>query len=186
MENFGTERFWYDPYTSDTKVLSGMFPNRESTERAYKSLLEKGYSADEINLVMSDKTRDKHFNYLKKETEIDSKVEHAGNGFTIEDSNTIGTVAEVIAAVETSVEIPGLGILIAGPLTRQSTGAGGGDEAGVIGALVGLGIPEALAKLYDSGIKEGKAVIMLIPNDEADAIYLLNNWKTNLGKEVHY
>ena len=104
---------------------------------------------------MSDKTRDKHFNYLTKETEIGSKVEHAGNGFTIDDTNTIETVAEVIAAIETSVEIPGLGILIAGPLNRQSTAArGGGDEAGVIGALFGLGIPEARAKLYDSGIKE--------------------------------
>ena len=38
-------------------MLTGMFTDRESTENAYNSLHERGYTKDDINLVMSDDTR---------------------------------------------------------------------------------------------------------------------------------
>ena len=48
MENFGNVRNMYDPTEEDSKVLSGMFSDRESTERAYNKLIAKGYSLDEM------------------------------------------------------------------------------------------------------------------------------------------
>ncbi|HSN60419.1 MAG TPA: hypothetical protein VLR49_05770, partial [Ferruginibacter sp.] len=87
----------------------------------------------------------------------------------------------------TSVVIPGLGILIAGPIAAGLAGAGaGGIAGGVIGAMIGSGIPEARAKLYESGIKEGNVVISVTPKNDEDAAYLENNWKSNRGEEIHW
>ena len=172
--------------TSDKRVLTGMFRDRKSTESAYNALSERGYSKDDINLMMSDKTRKAHYTDAAEETEIGTKAaEGAGKGSAI--GGTIGAIAGVIAAIGTSVVIPGLGILIAGPIAAGLAGAGaGGLAGGVIGALVGSGIPEARAKLYESGIEEGNVVISVTPKNDEDAEYLENNWKTNRGEEIYY
>lgn len=173
--------------TSEKRVLTGMFRDRESAENAYNSLHERGYSKDEINLIMSKETREKDYDEKGTEkTEIGTKAaEHAGKGSAI--GGTVGAIVGVIAAIGTSVAIPGLGILIAGPLAAGLVGAGaGGVTGGLIGALVGSGIPEARAELYESGIKEGNVVITVTPKNEEDARYLEENWKTNQGEEVHW
>jgi len=40
-------------------MVTGLFRDRESAERAYGSLTDRGYSQDDVNLVMSDETRKK-------------------------------------------------------------------------------------------------------------------------------
>lgn len=60
--------------TTDRSMLTGMFRDRESTENAYNTMQERGYTKDDINLVMSDETRKKHFSGDVKETEIGSKA----------------------------------------------------------------------------------------------------------------
>jgi hypothetical protein len=35
-------------------MVTGLFQDRESAERAYGSLTERGYGQDDVNLVMSD------------------------------------------------------------------------------------------------------------------------------------
>lgn len=188
MENYRNENEDLGNRTSEKRVLTGMFRDRESTENAYNSLHERGYSKDDINLVMSDETRKNQFtdDETSGSTEIGTKAaEHAGKGSAI--GGTLGAIAGVIAAIGTSVVIPGLGILIAGPIAAGLAGAGaGGLAGGVIGALVGSGIPEARAKLYESGIKEGNVVISVTPKNDEDAKYLENNWKTNRGEEIHW
>jgi len=187
VENQRNESDVLDNETSNQRVLTGMFRDRESTESAYNALHERGYSKDDINMVMSDKTRKTHYgDNQTKDTEIGTKAaEHAGKGSAI--GGTIGAVAGVAAAIGTSVLIPGLGILIAGPIAAGLAGAGaGGLAGGIIGALVGSGIPEARAKLYESGIKEGNVVISVTPKNEADAHYLEKNWKSNSGEEIRW
>ena len=36
------------------RMLTGMFNDRHSAEKAYNSLHERGYAKDDINLLMSD------------------------------------------------------------------------------------------------------------------------------------
>jgi hypothetical protein len=172
---------------SEKRLLTGMFRDRESTENAYRNLQERGYSKDDINLVMSNEARDRHFGGdIAEQTEIGTKAaEHAGKGSAI--GGTIGGIVGVIAAIGTSVVIPGLGVLIAGPIAAGLAGAGaGGLAGGVIGALVGSGIPEARAQLYESGIKEGNVVISVKPKNEEDAEYLEKSWRSNRGEEIYW
>lgn len=174
-----------DAQKSDrNKMLTGMFSDRESTENAYKTLHERGYTKDDINLVMSDETRDKHFS--KGETEVGTKaMEGAGTGSAI--GGAVGAAVGVIAAIGTSLVLPGLGLIIAGPLAAGIAGAGaGGVTGGLIGALVGSGIPEERARLYESGVKDGKIVMGVTPRNEEDARYFQEDWNSKKGEEVKY
>lgn len=170
--------------TTDHGMLTGMFRDRESTEHAYNTLHERGYTKDDINIVMSDETRKKHFSGNVIETELGTKAaEGAGKGSAI--GGTVGAIAGVLAAIGTSMIIPGLGIVIAGPIVAGLAGAGaGGITGGIIGALVGSGIPEERAKLYESGIKNGNIVMGVHPRNSEDARYFENNWRTNKGEEI--
>ena len=171
--------------TTDRGILTGMFRDRESTEHAYNTLHERGYTKDDINLIMSDETRKKHFSGDVKDTEIGTKAaEGAGKGSAI--GSTVGAIVGIIAAIGTSLVIPGLGIVIAGPIAAGLAGAGaGGITGGVIGALVGSGIPEERAKLYESGIKSGNIVMGIHPRNSEDAKYFEENWRTNNVEEIH-
>jgi hypothetical protein len=166
-------------------MLTGMFADRESTEKAYNALHERGYTKDDVNLVMSDETREKHYSDKNDHSELGTKTaETAGTGSAI--GGTIGAIAGVIAAIGTSVVIPGLGLIIAGPLAAGLAGAGaGGITGGLIGALVGSGIPEDRAKVYESGIKNGHVVMGVHPKNDDDAEYLAENWKANRGQDIY-
>ncbi len=166
-------------------MLTGMFKDRESTQNAYNALHERGYSKDDINLVMSDDTRKKYYSDKDDHSELGTKAaETAGTGGAI--GGTLGAVAGVIAAIGTSLVIPGLGLIVAGPLAAGLAGAGaGGIAGGLIGALVGSGIPEDRAKIYESGVKEGHVVMGVHPRNEADAEFLEQNWKTNRGQDIY-
>lgn len=170
----------------DAKMLTGMFTDRESTEHAYNTLHERGYKRDDINLIMSDDTRKKYFSGDVKDTEIGTKAaEGAGKGSAI--GGTVGAIVGVIAAIGTSLVIPGLGILVAGPIAAGLAGAGAGAiTGGVIGALVGAGIPEERARLYESGIKNGNIVLGVHPRNEEDAQHFQKTWSANNGEQIHY
>ena len=170
--------------TNNKLLLTGMFSDRDSTENAYNALHEKGYKQDEIHMLMSDDTRKKHF--ADEDTEIGTKAaEGLGKGSAI--GGTVGAIAGAIAAIGTALVIPGLGLVIAGPIAAGLAGAGaGGLTGGIIGALVGAGIPEERARIYEDGIKKGNVVLGVHPRNNEDAEYFRNNWKENKGEEIHH
>jgi uncharacterized protein (TIGR02271 family) len=166
--------------------MTGMFRDRESAERAYSSLSERGYSKDEINVIMSDETRNKYYpeGSDAADTELGSKaLEGAGKGSAI--GGTTGAILGAIAAIGTSVALPGLGLLVAGPLAGALVGAGaGGAAGGLIGAMVGSGIPEDRAKEYEAGVKEGGIVMGFNPRSDEDAKHFEQEWN-NKGEHVY-
>ncbi|MBK5285130.1 MAG: hypothetical protein JJE25_06975 [Bacteroidia bacterium] len=171
--------------TTDRGMVTGMFRDRESTEHAYNTLHERGYKKDDINLIMSDETRKKYFSHDVKETEIGTKAaEGAGKGSAI--GGTVGAIAGVVLALGTSLVIPGLGLIVAGPIAAGLAGAGaGGITGGIIGALVGSGIPEERARLYESGVKKGHIVMGVYPRNEEDARHIEKTWRDNKGEEIY-
>ncbi|HEV7859592.1 MAG TPA: hypothetical protein VGO91_13310 [Pyrinomonadaceae bacterium] len=165
-------------------MVTGLFRDRESAERAYGSVTSRGYKQDDVNLLMSDETRKKHF-ADGKETELGNKaLEGAGTGAAI--GGTIGATLAAIAAIGTTLALPGLGLLVAGPLAAALAGAGaGGATGGLIGALVGAGIPEERVKHYEEGIKNGGIMMGVTPRSDEDAEYFESEWKKNHGEEVY-
>ncbi|HEX8137290.1 MAG TPA: hypothetical protein VF544_06840 [Pyrinomonadaceae bacterium] len=170
--------------TGRSRTVTGLFRDRESAERAYGSLTSRGYSQDDVNLLMSDETRQKHF-VDGRETELGNKaLEGAGTGAAI--GGTVGATLAAIAAIGTSVALPGLGLIVAGPIAAGLAGAGaGGATGGIIGALIGSGIPEERVKDYEEGIKQGGIVMGVNARSDEDAEYFENDWKSNRGEHVY-
>lgn len=162
-----------------------MFNDRESAEKAYKTLESRGYTKDDVNVIMSDETRKKHFKDADHPADLGSKaMEGAGKGGMI--GGTLGAIVGAVAAIGTSLLIPGLGIVIAGPLAAAAAGAGaGGITGGLIGALIGSGIPKERAVVYEEGIKNGRIVMGVNPRNDEDAQYIENDWRTNKGEEIY-
>jgi hypothetical protein len=170
--------------TGQTRTVSGLFKDRESAERAYQSVTSRGYTTDDVNLLMSDETRNTHFGDGTVETELGSKaLEGAGAGSAI--GGTLGAIIGGIAAIGTSVLLPGVGLIVAGPLAAALAGAGaGGLTGGLVGALIGSGLPEEHAALYEDGIKNGGVYMGVNPRTDEDAEYFHNEFNTNGGSHV--
>lgn len=166
-------------------MLTGLFNDKESSESAYKSLRDRGYSDDEINVIMSDETRDKHF-ADDPDTELGNKAaEGTGVGSAV--GGTLGAIIGGVAAIGTNLVLPGIGLVVWGPVAAALAGAGaGGLTGGLVGALVGWGIPEERAKAYETGVKEGGTVLGVNPKSDEDAEYLENDWKTNHSAQHVY
>jgi len=166
-------------------MVTGLFRDRESAERAYGSLTERGYSQDDVNLVMSDDTRKKHFAVDDRETELGNKaLKGAGTGAAL--GGAVGATLAAIAAIGTTLALPGLGLLVAGPIAAALAGAGaGGATGGLVGALIGAGIPEERVKDYEEGIKNGGIMMGVTPRTPEDAAYFEEDWKNNRGEQVY-
>ncbi len=164
--------------------LTGLFHDRESAERAYQGAVERGYQKDDVNLVMSDETRKRHFSGTDtsgRQTELGTKAaEGAGIGAGI--GGTVGAIAAAVAAVGTSIAVPGLGLVVAGPIAAALAGAGaGGAAGGLMGALIGWNIPEERVKQYESGIREGGILMGVRPRSDEDAQLLEQHWREEAG-----
>ena len=178
QDNMKTDR----GLNTEKGYLTGMFADRESADKAYNVLYERGYASEDINLMMSHDTHRKHFSNYTMET--GTIEEGAVKGTAI--GGTIGAIAGIIAALSASIAIPGLGVIIAGPIAAGlAGGAAGGVTGGIIGALADSGIPHERAKLYDEGIKKGKILMGVKPRNESDAEYFEKAWRENRGEEVY-
>ena len=166
-----------------SRMMTGMFRDRESAEGAYRSLSNRGYGKDDVNLLMSDDTRKKYFS--DDDTELGTKAwEDAGKGAAI--GGGVGATLAAIAAIGTTLALPGLGLLIAGPIAAALAGGGAGAlTGGLIGALVGHGIPEEHAKQYEQGIREGGIVMGVNPRNAEDADYFEKEWRTNRAESLY-
>ncbi len=137
-----------------SKLITGVFKTRVAAEAAVDAIIKRGYTREDISVLMSDATKTKEF-------AIETRT-HAADGAGIGGAvgGAVGAVLAAIAAVGTTIAIPGIGIAVAGPLAAALAGAGaGGATGGLIGALVGAGIPEHRAKVYDASLRAGGILI---------------------------
>ena len=166
-------------------VLTGLFKDRESTEGAYTSLKNRGYTDDEINVMMSDETRKKYYSDGDSALDDNKALEGAGTGGAI--GGTLGALIGGIAAIGTNLVLPGLGLVVWGPIAAALAGAGaGGLTGGLVGALIGWGIPEEHAQRYEEGIKQGGTFMGVTPKNDDDAEYFENEWRNNYRGEHIY
>jgi len=171
--------------TGQSRMVTGLFNDRDSAERAYQALIARGYSNEEANVIMSDETRNKFYPEGSEHTSAlaDKTLEDAGKGAAI--GGTLGAIIAGIAAIGTSIVLPGLGLIVAGPIAAALMGAGaGGLTGGLIGALVGHGIPEEHAAEYESGVKNGGVFMGVNARNDEDAEHFHNEFNRSGGSHV--
>ena len=155
--------------------VTGLYNTPESASRAYDQLRSThGFEAEDIDLVMSNETRNRYFTVagstLKLE-EGNKSAQGLATGGAI--GGGLGAALAAMFAVGASIVVPGVGLVIAGPIAAALAGAGAGAATGgIIGALVGVGISEDRALVYERGLEEGGVVVGARARDDAQAATL--------------
>lgn len=162
--------------TKKESVVMACFRNRADASEAYDYVVGRGYTRDEINMMMSNSTREAFA--TEGNHSVGSKAsEGVAMGGTI--GTAVGATIAAIAAIGTSVALPGVGLVVAGPILAALAGGGAGAvTGGLLGGLIGLGIPESNAKAYEAAMKEGGVVIGVTPRNTTDA----NDFRTRFNQ----
>jgi hypothetical protein len=175
-------------------MVTGLFTNKESAERGYRSATRLGYENSDIDVLMSEETRNRYFSPgHDTETDLSSNATKGGgeDGKSAGDlggpaGGTIGTIAPALAGVGTLLLVPVLGVFAAGPIAIALTAAGAVGLAGaLIGALTKWGIPEGRIEEYEQGVREGGILMGVKARSDGDASNLVREWQTSGGKLVH-
>src|SRR3989449_2594276 len=157
--------------------VTGLFKTRAAAEAAVDAIIKRGYTRDDISVLMTEATENKEFAVQTRS--------HAADGLGLGGAigGTVGAVLAAIAAVGTAIAIPGLGLVVAGPIAAALAGAGaGGATGGLIGLLIGTGIPEHRAKVYETGVRGG-GILLGIETKTSDEVNKLETLLEDIGAE---
>ena len=107
--------------------MTGLYDSPEHARNAYHDLTTRhGYKDNDISVVMTDETRQRHFGDVKPGTEFKTGSKAAeGAGVGGAAGMGVGAALGALLAAATSIVIPGIGLVVAGPLA----GAIGGQVA---------------------------------------------------------
>jgi hypothetical protein len=150
----------------DYDQVSGIFSSYADFANLIEALNTRGYREDDLSVLMSENTHHQYF--------APQENTKAPEGATV-GSLSGGILGAIIGGltIAGSVVIPGMGILVAGPLVGALTaGAVGAMTGGLIGSLIGAGIPEHEAKFFEYALKEQGRILVVahIPKAESDEV----------------
>ena len=133
------------------KLAIGLVTSQEDAEVAVRRIVLCGYPRHDISLIMTESTQ--------KQCVVPRGIHNA-------------SVHAFGAAVAASVVVPGLGLVVAGPIAAAVAGATCGGSGGLAGLLIGAGAPEPRARLYESCVVDGGILIGVYATGalEAEAI----------------
>ncbi|MET0535504.1 MAG: hypothetical protein ABW171_14905 [Steroidobacter sp.] len=175
---------------SSATLVTALFKDASDVERAYQAAIARGYSQDEINLVLSEETRRRHFTAGQVPSELaDKAAESTEKKRTVASElggptgGTAATIAPAIAAAGTAALLPGL--ILAGPVAiALAAAATVGVAGGLIGALTNWGIPKSRVEKYEQSIRDGMILLGVDARSEEDARQLQADWAALGGEAV--
>ena len=157
-------------------LMTGLFPDRESAEMGYKTLLRRGYTNDDIKVVMSEHTRRRYFASSGAQTKLSLKAaEKLGARGAI--GGTVDAIAATLSALGTTIALPGLGLVFASPLAMVVGNGGGPAPSGGAGPLIGWSLSEDRVKRCTEGMRAGSILMGVRPRNDADAAHFENEWR---------
>ena len=142
------------------RAVFGIYPNRPAVEEAVANLRSAGFRSADVSVLFPENEGTKDLAH--------EKSSKAPEGATT--GGLAGGIAGGVLGWLTGIgalAIPGVGPLIAaGPIVAALAGAGAvGTLGGIIGGMVGLGIPEYEAKRYEGRIREGGVLLSVHCDD---------------------
>lgn len=143
-------------------TVVGVFEDRKKADEALSELRAAGFREDQIGVVM------RHAEGVV-EAKTEEEDSHAGTG-ALTGALTglglgalagLGVLSGVIPVIGPAIAAGTLGVI----LSNAAVGAG---VAGLVGALIGSGIPEEEAQYYQSEFEAGRAIVTVTANGRAD------------------
>jgi phosphohistidine swiveling domain-containing protein len=145
------------------KALFGVAKSEDRAASIVDQLKVAGFSENDISVLSSNRVGSRHFAH-----EQHTKAPE-GAAFGAVSGVVLGAAFGWLVGIGT-LAIPGLGpLLAAGPIIAALTGAGGGAVVGgVMGTMIGMGMPEFEAKQYDDKMKGGNILISVHTEDRME------------------
>ena len=161
----------------------GTFPTRQAAEEALTELRDCGFDMDCISAIAQNQPDREQLAGVEVESSSQRAKDGAETGAVV--GATTGGMLGLIGSLGI-LAIPGVGlatevaVLLGNTLLGSGFGAAGG---GLVGALIGWGIPEEQAKYYDELLSKGNYVVLVEGTEAeirgAEAILLnrkIHNW----------
>jgi uncharacterized protein (TIGR02271 family) len=141
-------------------TVVGVFSNRQQAQRAVEDLRNAGFREDQIGVITQGTESD-----LTVDRETGSKL---GEGAAI--GAATGAGVGLLWGLGVAAQLfPPLGIVAGGTLLALLASAGtGATISAVIGALIGLGVPEDEAGYYEDEVKNGRTLVTVQAEGRSD------------------
>jgi len=147
----------------DRTTVVGVFHDRLQADRAIDSLYNAGFESEAIGLAKRDIAGAVHPETTNEAVENAETGAMAGvaAGLGIGGLVGLGVIAGFVPVIGPAIAGGTLGAIL------LSNVAGGAAVAGLAGALIGWGIPEEEARLYESEVSEGKTILTVAAGSRA-------------------
>ncbi|WP_016949848.1 general stress protein [Anabaena sp. PCC 7108] len=149
----------------------GVFSHRRDAEQALHDLKNSGFPMEKVSIIAKDRDNKEDIAGTQVTEKVGDKSEEGAKVGGIS-GGTVGGLTGLLIGLGT-LAIPGVGpIMLAGgvatALATTVAGAGIGAVAGsLIGGLIGLGIPEERARIYNERVEQG-AYLVIIDGTDAE------------------
>lgn len=180
------------------RYVSAAFDDLDDALDAARDLESHGYPVERISVFMATDTRehyiDTHPRYgeledravVVEEVELEKRrrtAEGAGTGGAI--GGAVGAAGAAVLAVGTTLVVPPLGIVVAGPAAAALAGLGAGAATGgLVGALVGAGMSEYRARHFAKLVKDGRVIVGVSVETEPERIHVAEILEEHDGELV--
>lgn len=170
-------------------TVAGLFRDRHDAERAIEALRDAGFTREQIGIAMRDRT-------AQGEVVEETGTHAAGGAATgIVGGGLLGALAGFLVATG-ALAIPGIGPVVAGGVLASTFGIVGGTAVagagigaaagGILGALIGMGIPEHEARHFEAGVRSGGALVTVTaPGRAAEAVAILERFGGDTGASLY-
>jgi hypothetical protein len=145
-----------------TRVITATFSDAEKARQLYDHFRGRGYSEDEINLLMSESTQTQVFAAGVHPPQAMGPGHGRSQIAETAASTAVGSFAGLAAGLAISAALPGLGLVLLGPLVGAGTGAMAG---GAVGALHGLAVAREEEKAVHDVLDNGGVLLGIVPKD---------------------
>jgi len=150
--------------TQQRSTVVGVFEDRHHADKAVSELMKAGFRQDQIGVAM------RHAEGVTgASTTADADDSHAATGaltgaltgLGLGTLAGLGVLSGVIPVIGPAIAAGTLGVIL-------SNAAAGAGIAGLVGALIGAGIPEHEAKYYHEEFEAGRTIVTVTANGRAD------------------
>lgn len=148
--------------TTNKEIVAGIFSDKESLGKAFLDLKKSGYSAEEINVVMSRDTKLQYFGKDENRLSFDGAKNTRLNLWNSDS-----------------------GLVAAGPIISTLKSAYMSEKAAIRAALIGAGIPVEQATKCNDGLKNGKILLTVNPKNDDELEYISYKWNQYSAEEVY-
>jgi uncharacterized membrane protein len=166
-------------------MLTAIFRNQNEAMEAYNWLRKHGYSLEEINVLLSERHKQR-FHDIQHDDKIELKQKDLdGSGKRGLMGTTLGALVVSLCGGATSLLLSELGLLSISPLPAVLAGLGAGAMfGGLAGGLVGYGFPDTACKEYEAVLHNGGIAIGVKPHNLLEERIIKSEFEKLHGEKI--